>query len=334
MNTTSSKSGNGSLRGRRPRQSIFLFYAALFFAAANAFGKGEGTTAGVILSQPMGARPAGMGEAYTAVEGDISCMYYNPAGLSKMPFSQLSLFQQKGIFSDEFNMAGFGVPLKPFTLAVSYITYNAGDIELINNTGVSSTVNSQKDTLAILSFSRRLNPRSARALSLGLNIKSLSSTLVERFSASAFAFDLGADYELYPGKLTLGLVVQNAGQEMKYLDTGSPLPLKARFGIARKVTFDPDQTAVISLDLIQSADDEAKANAGIEYSLKELFSLRMGYRIGYDLDSLNFGLSFTPQVFHMGDKYGKAFRRTAIDYSFSLVGEMEQSHRLSLTIGF
>ena len=43
------------------------------------------SSAAQFLNLGFGARALGMGEAYTAVADDISCVYYNPAGLATGP---------------------------------------------------------------------------------------------------------------------------------------------------------------------------------------------------------------------------------------------------------
>src|SRR6185436_12092697 len=42
---------------------------------------GAGTSGGPTLTEPFGARPASLGEAFTAVTNDISAFGYNPASL-------------------------------------------------------------------------------------------------------------------------------------------------------------------------------------------------------------------------------------------------------------
>ncbi|GAI55830.1 unnamed protein product, partial [marine sediment metagenome] len=54
-----------------------------------------GQTAGVpleyLLSFTANARAAGFGNAYTGYSGDVSCAYWNPAGILKIYFTELSV---------------------------------------------------------------------------------------------------------------------------------------------------------------------------------------------------------------------------------------------------
>ncbi len=99
------------------------------------WAKGAGTSGGIILEQPAGARASGMAEAYTAVGGDISVLHYNPASLISLPGREAAFTYQRGLADDSFMSLLYGqpTPLGVFGGAFSY--YTAGDIELIDLDG-------------------------------------------------------------------------------------------------------------------------------------------------------------------------------------------------------
>ncbi len=58
------------------------------------WARGAGTSGAIALEEPLGARACGLAEAYTAVEGEINVLHYNPAGLISLPGRQASFSYQ------------------------------------------------------------------------------------------------------------------------------------------------------------------------------------------------------------------------------------------------
>jgi long-subunit fatty acid transport protein len=291
--------------------SLFLIFSFIvstfnFLVAGN-----EGTSGAVILSQPIGAKASAMAEAYTALSGDINCLYYNPAGLTYLNRKQASLTYQRGIAGDEFGIVNFGLPKVGETFAVSLIYYTIGDIELLDDSGNLRTVDkAQEDYLVTLSYSRHLNTN----FSLGLSGKFLDSTLIEDFSANAFAIDFGVLYNLR--NFSFGFAVQNIGTKLNYGNKGDSLPMNTRVGISYHFN-----NLTLGLDIIKPNDDNIKENIGIEYVVKNLLSLRAGYKFGYDLESLTFGFGFNLKDFN-------------IDYGITKIEVLDITHKVSLTYNF
>lgn len=289
----------------------------LLFNLSIAFGSGEGTTAAVILTQPIGARPVGMGEAYTAISGDVCGLHYNPAGLASIRGRPISFLYYTGIAGDNFSTVTFGSSTSMGTLAGSFLYYTAGDIELIDQYGNSQTVNAMQDYLLTLSFSRNLVGEN---FSVGTNAKLLNSTIVEEKSATAFALDLGVLYTLMEGKLAFGLSVQNAGTKLKYMKESAPLPLTVRVGAAYKLDLPEDYKGLAALDIIRVAGSWS-ANVGLESYYKELFAIRAGYELSGGLESFTSGLGFI-------------VKKICIDYSMMSMGGLGLTHRIALSYGF
>lgn len=300
-----------------------------FLGLTTVFAKGEGTTGAVVLSQPIGARAVGMAEAYTAVEADVCGLHYNPAGLAGLKSRQASVLGQTGIAEDIFGIAAFGMPIEKIgTVAGSLIYYTAGDIDLIDSTGAERTVNAETDILATLSCGRSLGDLLGDIpLAVGLNVKILSSSLVEE-TATAFAVDVGGLYKLLDEKLALGLALQNAGTKLQYLDGGEKwaLPMVIRGGAAYKQPLAEGHEILGAVDMVIPLDSKIKANLGLEYLFQELLAVRAGYKIGYDSDSATIGLGFLPGEL-IGQKIG-------IDYALSLMKDLPLTHRVGLSYSF
>jgi hypothetical protein len=101
------------------RNIMIIFF--LFQIPAFLLAKGEGTTGGVILSQPIGVRARGMGEAYTSIEGDLLSVYYNPASFSYLRRKEISFLYQQGLVGENFGVFALGIPFNFGNIGASFI---------------------------------------------------------------------------------------------------------------------------------------------------------------------------------------------------------------------
>jgi hypothetical protein len=130
-----------------------------------------GLTSFPVLNVPMGGRSEGMAGAFTAVADDISFMEYNPAGSSKLDYSELALFHNNWIadtkieglaYTNRIKNYGFGAQAK--WLYTPFTEYN------IYGDRVSKGYYSE--AVGTLNFSYNFLSRySFSGLSAGINIK-------------------------------------------------------------------------------------------------------------------------------------------------------------------
>ncbi len=294
---------------------LMLFFAAaiLLFPAALLADTGE--SGGAVLAMPVGAAPAGMGEAYVSREGDIYSLHYNTTGISSIKDPQMSLLYQRGIAGDNFGALLFGMPFDFGSLAAGVVYYNAGNITLIDLSAQERTVNAQQDFYFNIGYAREIIDN----LSLGINAKFLHSTLVEEFSASAFGFDAGAVYRISLDEIpvNIGASVQNIGTPVQYIDEGDNLPILVRAGASASLK-EMDVPLIVAADgIMLPADNSIKCNLGAEYSVGEMLALRAGYKLGYDAESITAG-------------FGVMFDMFRLDYSFGFVSGLESTHKVSV----
>src|SRR5512147_1933452 len=89
-------------------------------------------SSGLSLIETAGARPAALGEAYTASANDIAGFHYNPASLRSLESGQASFSYQQGLIEDSFGRLMLGVPSKNYGLGLSIGYYDGGDFEITN----------------------------------------------------------------------------------------------------------------------------------------------------------------------------------------------------------
>jgi len=166
-----------------------------------------GTTAAQFLKIGVGARAIGMGSAQVAMQGDISAIYWNPAALSRMPFTSELTFNHVDWLADiNYDFAAGVLHLEEFgTLGLSVISLSVPE-------DIVRTVDYPKATAARgwqlarigLTYAKSLTDR----FSIGFNAKFVRESVWSE-SASGFALDFGTLYNSEIPGLSLGASISN-----------------------------------------------------------------------------------------------------------------------------
>jgi len=341
--------------GKRSYFSIFIL-AIFFFCHAALTCFAAGTSGAIILKQTSGARPLGMGEAFVALADDVNALNFNPAGLVQIKRHEISVMYLDSLVDTWFGFIGYAYPIggkierqrgRRFksrearrnrgTIALGVSSLQAGKMVLEPE---GNTVRAEEDYLANLGFGyiiwrseekvekRRRRTRAIRELrnevSLGLGVKLVYSTLVQKYSAMAYAVDVGLLGKFIVGKnrLQLGVAGQNLGTKIKFEEEGDSLPLTVRAGAAYLMDFKQEHRLTVSTEAVKPNDGDFRGSGGMEYWYREIFSLRAGYKAGFDLDSFSCGVGFIWKSFQL-------------DYGWGMsASKMGDNHRFSLTTRF
>ena len=228
------------------RKTFTLLLSIAIFLPVTALA-GPGRTGAQILNLGGGARARALGDAFSAMSGDVTTSLWNPSGLADMPESKLrsgktaaqaSMFYAD--YSAPFGEAGEGL----------YYTFISGAMPLGDVGTVGATLQMQgQGTIAVttdspdilreeslgtnfaLTFSYA--DRITESLSAGINGKMIRMVL-GRESGSSYAVDFGMQY-LVPFDLiptTVGVAIQNVGPGISFIDENQadPLPRFLRLG--------------------------------------------------------------------------------------------------------
>ncbi|RKU14738.1 hypothetical protein C6503_14630 [Candidatus Poribacteria bacterium] len=208
---------------------------------------GPGRTGAQILNLGGGARARALGDAFSAMSGDVTASLWNPSGLADMPESRLrsgkkaaqaSMFYTD--YSRPFGEAGEGL----------YYTFLAGAMPLGDFGTVGATLQMQgQGTIPVTTDSPEVlreeslgtnfaltfsyADRITESLSAGINGKIIRMVL-GRENGSSYAVDLGMQY-LLPFDFiptTVGAAIQNIGPGISFIDENQadPLPRFLRVG--------------------------------------------------------------------------------------------------------
>ncbi|MDT8287639.1 MAG: PorV/PorQ family protein [Elusimicrobiales bacterium] len=302
----------------RPKTLLLLLPALLCPAAAHA----AGTSSAAFLRIGWGARPAAMGEAFTAVADDADALYWNPAGLSYV--ARLEQTFGHNSWLDGVGMQHASFALRRSTRVVvgaAAAILGTGDIERGNKYGYTEGYYSASDTALIASYSRRLSPK----LALGGNLKFIKER-VEDASAQAFAMDAGTVYE-YSGRIKLGASLKNLGTGMALGETSAPLPLGLRAGAA----FQYSKALLLASDLHLPLDDTPSLHFGGEYLYPSAVKgVRLILRAGLKTASMGHLGAMSAVSLGFGAETGTA----GLDYALSPYGDLGMTHRISLKLKF
>ncbi len=275
-------------------------------------GYSAGTTALDFLNIGVGARPVGMGEAFTALVDDSNAVFWNPAGLGQLKRNEVSFMYNRWFEDINYSYLSYVKPEKIGTFGASFYYVEYGEIKGYNSDGTSRDELQPSDILVVLSYGKHLKNN----LFGGLNFKFIHEDLDEK-SASVCAFDIGCLYNINP--LNFAVVLQNLGPKIKFDKVREPLPLNLKFGSAIKLL---NENLNIALDATISSGDKAFINIGGEYSILNLIFFRLGFWTRDDLDKgLRYGLG-------IGD------RKLRLDYAFVPYGDLGATHRFSFSFRF
>ena len=208
---------------------------------------GPGRTGAQILNLGGGARARALGDAFSAMSGDVTTSLWNPSGLADMPESRLrsgkkaaqaSMFYAD--YSGPFGEAGEGLyytflsgamPLGDFgTIGATLQMQGQGTIPVTTDSPEVLREESLGTNFALtFSYADRIT----ESLSAGINGKVIRMVL-GRENGSSYAVDLGMQY-LLPFDLiptTVGAAIQNIGPGISFIDENQadPLPRFLRIG--------------------------------------------------------------------------------------------------------
>lgn len=248
--------------------------------------------------QFFSARPLSLGGAYVAVADDSSAVNTNPAGLSSLPSTELSLTfsQPYGIPALTESYAAFAIPWKLNAFGSSY-----------RRLSLASALTEESFTF---SYARMLR----QAISIGFNLKLLRLTLGEfsggGVSSLANASEISTDLGFFAKpweQFALGFVFYDLNAPTMRLlanSSGQKINTNARLGIS----YQPKDFVLFTGEI--QTEKGALKNLGENYHFgtELLFAESIAFRMGVDRNKFtggagirHRGLKIDFAFFHQGD---------------------------------
>ena len=289
------------------------------------------------------ARYAGMAGTFSATShGDAGSIFGNPASLTDIQHRDVYLSKMNWIADIGFQSAALAFRLgKIGVIGLSFVSMDMGDIEeTINNpiagedrteVLITGSTYSAGDIAVGLSFARNITDR----LAVGATIRYIREEIAE-VSMGNVSVDFGTVYHTGFRSLRLAMIARNFGPDTHLIGWSEEyqaeavdvrMPLDFRVGLAMDF-FESKESPhflTVTLEGTHPNDGPEKVNAGVEYTLGEILTLRGGYRFNYDEESFTFGGGVR---YSMG-KYGARFNYAFVDF-----GRLTHVHMFSLGISF
>ena len=300
----------------------------LVLAGSNVIAQGltkVGTTAANFLQIEVGARALGMGGAYTGLAGDPSSLYWNTAGIgiSKHGAAQYQYGKRYAGITQHF--LGVTVPISSsdyLGLMIDYFDLGEMEVTTLEKPDGTGETFQASDFAIGLGYARQLTDK----VYVGVLAKYIYESIWMEY-AYGFAFDISTIYNLEEKGIRIGMNISNMGPDMGIMGgphlsfykekpedyPGSPqpesrlatkdfpLPLGFTIGVStvligKQATWldNPEHTVTLAASINDFYDSPLRTNWGVEYTWRDLLSLRAGLRVGYDTQkySLGFGLDF------------------------------------------
>jgi len=239
---------------------------------------GAGRTGAQILNLGGGTRAASLGDAFSAIEGDVISTFWNPSGLSGLKETQtiLSYTDYKDLFGDASEglyyalFAGASHFEDAGTIGVSLQVQGQGTIQVTTD---SPEVLREEHLGTNWALSLSYADQLSEGLAAGISGKIIRQRLAQ-YGGRAYAIDFGIQYNFpsAPLPIRVAATIQNWGTRIKFKDENQsdPLPRVFRSGAAitllnveyHKLRFVADLTAEI--DKLREDDEK-----GVEVFLEQ-----------------------------------------------------------------
>jgi len=313
----------------------------LFLTLLTLIGVGAALADAVSITVPWltmdpGARPGGMGKAFTAVADDVHATYYNPAGLGFFTDHMVgAMHSDRSIEGNDiyYDYLGYIHHFEDIgTFGISVLYSNAGLVAITRESSQPIGYMAVYGLSVGLSYGYDVIEDT---LGVGGTLKYVYDHLSNDNVAQAAAVDAGILWRTPLEKLSVGATMMNLGTDLVYLEEEDPLPRMLKLGLAYEIPFDDDFNEMrFSFDyskyMLELTDDletelgEAVYGVGAEYWYAGIVGLRVGYY--YEESAAVEGTSFGFSVRYMGIQFdfaqqpeGELFgmkNRFSVSYTF------------------
>lgn len=286
-----------------------------------------GTTGSDFLLFDLGARGIALGGAYTAVTDDATSLYWNPAGLAKIPRASASFMYSRFVEEISYQSMHGAVRLTDVGVLAGGLRYR--DIGLVEHTDIGGNPRGTfrpRDYVAELGWGRSVLDLSDSDIEVAMGVTGKWIHSDYLLHADGYGGDVGVQSRFYGRRLTydLAFAAQNLGIGQKFDRERDTLPTRIKIGAAVR----PTRPLLISADVIAHVANNPHGALGMEYSWAPARGIKAAMRGGFNsltLDDLGAHTGFTAGM-------GLALSDLSFDYAFVPFGALGDAlHRFSVS---
>lgn len=276
-----------------------------------------GTSGFGFLKISQSARSAGMGDAFTSVADDVSAVFTNPAGLTRVRkfgwtttytkwFVGTNLYSGAAVYSlGRGGLVGFStVYLKPEDTEETTTTQPEGTGKIIK----------AADVAIGLVYAYPMTDK----LSFGIRFDWLRETILN-YSLNTFKVDVGSLFHTGFHHLRVAMSLRNLGQNQMYLFTTFWMPINYHMAVSDELIGKQGDPLYLTaaVETVYAVDYKQRYHVGGELWIANTLALRGGYKFNYDLEGYTLGA---------GVKLGRVGgRKLVLDVAYSDVSSLVQS---------
>ncbi|MBI5208934.1 MAG: PorV/PorQ family protein [Elusimicrobia bacterium] len=286
------------------------------------------TTGSEFLMFDLGPRGMAMGGAYTAVTDDAFSLYWNPAGLTRVPRFSAAYQSSMDVADITMHSGSFAYRVKESIVLGGGWRYV--DMGAISHTNIDGDVLGEfrpRHYIAELGWGQTIYDLSDTdmELSVGATLRWLHSDLI--LHSDGYGGDIGVQSRFYSGPFLydLGAVFQNMGMGQNYVDTRDTLPFRTRIGGA----IYPMKGLILSLEAVAPIAGYPYAAVGTEYTRSIDRTISASARAGFNSSTIR---SLGPMS-TMNVGFGVKWLDFGVDYSFAYMGVLggNGTHRFAFS---
>jgi hypothetical protein len=258
-----------------------------------------------------------MGEAFTAVSGDVGAPYFNPASAGVMNGSEISFAHLVYLEDASIEQISALTRSGEFRIGLNMHVGQVPDFERRGDIPTAEPLGTfDEHNFAFSVFwAYPVSPR----ISIG-NAVEFAYEKLDYASATALGADFGFFYTFDP-QIAFGASIRNIGTKPKFVQKSYDLPRELRLGFSYRGAPDSRLDGVLfAADYILPRWDngDSKLNFGVEYNYDDFVFFRSGYNLNYDSRSFAVG-------------GGLAYRMYFFDYAYVVFRHgLSNTHRFTL----
>jgi hypothetical protein len=305
----------------RKRSHLILLTIALMLLARGSApwlvsaANSDEITGLAFLKIGVGARAAAMGSAQVAVASDATSLYWNPAGLALVEGWNLHLSHNEWFQDMRYEFLAAAKKWGRHGLGVSFSGLYMDELQRYDAEGRFLGHFGFYDIAVTGGWGMSVKP----GVYVGSSVKMLVEQ-IDDMSAKGLAVDIGTRCETPVRNLSVGAGIFNVGPKMKFDVEEFNVPRIISCGAAYALPVRSwSGDILVAADLVSYRGEDIKAHVGAEYNFKNLASVAVGYKFGYDVEGFSAGAGVSRGALTLG-------------YAYSPIGSaLGDAHRVSLS---
>ena len=264
------------------------------------------------------ARVDALGGAFTGLADDPSALFYNPAGLSRLKATSLSINHNSYLAGSFEETLLFGMPigsLGGFAGALQYVSWGGLDERDVNGVSLGNFTDGD------VAFSVGWGLPVVRGLSLGLALHGVQQKIVDSLY-TGLSGDMGVFWTPDPN-LHVGLAYAGLGTPQAGFTPAQDLHL----GVSALLELGKNASLLPTASGDWQPNGVSRIQGGLEGAFAKDYFLRLGYQGVLQDNQINGLTGFTAGA-------GLRIEQFRLDYAFVPYGDLGTSHRVSVGYEF